>query len=411
MASRSTPVLHAGAPLPDAGTAPRASAMAGDAAAFAGPRPRVLVFLQAEEITGPGRQLAALAQHLPGAGVDVHIAVLERRARGDLSFAALLAAAGVPHDVVRDRGPLDRSILREAKRLIRETRPDILQTHGYKATALAFLLRATGERRPWVGCYHGWTREDVKARLYHRLDHWMLGRADRIVVMAGPQRAAFATHGDRVRVIHNAVIPLASPDAPADAARVAALLAEARRPLIGVVGRLSPEKGVDLFLRALSLLGRPDSTAPGALIVGDGPERADLETLARDLGLHDQVAFAGTVATMDAVYRGIDLLVIPSRSEGLPNALLEALAADLPVVATTVGAIADVIDRPRTGLLVPPGSPTALAEAIRQALAGLRDQDAARAARRAAVDRFSIERRTRAHADLYRELLPAEGRA
>jgi len=106
------------------------------------------------------------------------------------------------------------------------------------------------------------------------------------------------------------------------------------------------------------------------------------------------------------VYRRLDTLVIPSRSEGLPNVLLEALAADIPCVATDVGAIPEVLTDPNAGILVPPGSAEKLAAGIVAALA-LRHAPAAAPARRAAVDRFSLSHRVERHLALYQEVIDA----
>jgi glycosyltransferase involved in cell wall biosynthesis len=112
----------------------------------------------------------------------------------------------------------------------------------------------------------------------------------------------------------------------------------------------------------------------------------------------------GIVAAVEALYSRLDLLVIPSRSEGLPNVLLEALRADVPVVATRVGAVPEVIDSPLAGVLVPPNDPIALADAIERSLR-VGNRDEARAARREVAERFSLERRATQHLTLYADLL------
>jgi glycosyltransferase involved in cell wall biosynthesis len=182
------------------------------------------------------------------------------------------------------------------------------------------------------------------------------------------------------------------------------LLGDAERPRIAVVGRLSPEKGVDVFLEAAAILMKRGISF-SALVAGDGPERAALGDLAAALALSDRVRFLGRVSDMGSLYSGIDLLVIPSRSEGLPSVLLEALAADVAVVATRVGAIPEVLASPLTGALVPPESPDQLADAIETALRSLDNPDA-RAARALAADAYSQESRANALMALYRDLVP-----
>jgi len=174
-------------------------------------------------------------------------------------------------------------------------------------------------------------------------------------------------------------------------------------PRLGVLGRLSHEKGVDVFLEALQRIHQAGVPA-SAYIVGDGPARVALEDSARALGLADSVAFVGHRADVQTVYRSVDMVVIPSRSEGLPNVLLEALAADRYVVATGVGAIPEVLTDRGLGIVVPPGQADALATAVIEALA----EPARRPepeARRQALTRLSVERRAEAHAGMYRELI------
>ena len=112
----------------------------------------------------------------------------------------------------------------------------------------------------------------------------------------------------------------------------------------------------------------------------------------------------GQVHNVDDVYRHLDLLVLPSRSEGLPNTLLEAMQADVPVVATAVGAVPEAVGTSSAAHLVAPGSVAALAEAIERALTHGESPDAA-VARREVANRFSLERRLEAHVQLYRDLL------
>jgi glycosyltransferase involved in cell wall biosynthesis len=368
---------------------------------------RLAALVATEAISGPGRQLAALAQRLEGLGTAV-LAVLFHRPGGPPSaYARYLERAHVEHEVVADRGPLDVRLPAAVGAILRRWRPTIVQTHGYKATGVAYLLRRAGNGWRWVGCFHGATAEDVKVRLYHRLDRWMLRRADRIVVMSSQQAAQFAACGSRVRVIRNAVLPLAGEVDPDEEQRLNELQGALTRPVLGVVGRLSPEKGVDVFLEACALLARR-GFAFSAVVAGDGPERDRLERQRERLGLSARVHFLGHVRGIEALYPSLDLLVIPSRSEGLPNALLEGLGAGVAVVGTRVGAIPDVLDGLAAGVLVDPGSADALAAGVEQAIA---QRSAVRTAeaRETVLERFSLERRVAEHVALYRELVPAPG--
>lgn len=171
-------------------------------------------------------------------------------------------------------------------------------------------------------------------------------------------------------------------------------------PVVACVGRLSPEKGVDVLLRALAEL--PGVTA---VLLGDGPERRSLETLAAELGVTERVHFAGWVENPGAYLRGVELLVLPSRYEALPIAVTEAMLAALPVVASDVGSVAEAVVHEQTGLLVAPDDPAGLAVAVRTLL-GDPDRRAAmgHAGHELAQRNYSLRAMASAYEELYREL-------
>lgn len=144
------------------------------------------------------------------------------------------------------------------------------------------------------------------------------------------------------------------------------------RPLIGYVGRLHAQKGVDVLLRAFAMLcAGPDSGTAGHLVViGDGPERPALRKLAVRLGIAGRIRFLGFVPheQIPALLREMDALVLPSRYEELGSVLLEAMYCRVPVVASQVGGVPHLVEHGRTGLLVPPGSPARLADTLRRLL-------------------------------------------
>ncbi|ACX51484.1 glycosyl transferase group 1 [Ammonifex degensii KC4] len=180
--------------------------------------------------------------------------------------------------------------------------------------------------------------------------------------------------------------------------------------LLGTVARLVPQKGLFCLLEALALL--PAELRPGWLIVGDGPLRQELEDKARALGLSHLVSFAGyrPPEEIPSILKVIDIFVLPSLSEGLPLALLEAMAAGKPVVATAVGGIPEVVLEGRTGYLVPPGDAQALARAL---LSLLESPDKARemgeAGRKWVEEHFSSRRMAQEVMKIYQEALATRG--
>lgn len=365
-------------------------------------RLRVVAVIDTSTVSGPGRQLAALAGELKQRDVDLHVVTFQRRGRPVSPFPKLLERMGVTHIVIEDSGPADFGLVGRLRARLAEIDPAVVQTHGYRPTALMYAARRMGERRPWLAFFHGATSENLKVRAYNWLDQRLLRGADRVVLMSERHLAGFGTARDRARVVYNAVLQLED-DAASRAATTGRLDAVAlNAPTIGVLGRLSPEKGVDVFLRAMRLVF-DRGIAASVVIAGDGQEHERLLALRSELGLDAQIHFIGAISAPQAFYARTNLVVLPSLSEGLPNVLLEALHANVPVVATDVGAVREVLGDSAAGVVVPPGSPEALADGIVAGLALATNPDFP-AARQSVVHRFSLERRAESLCSVYAEL-------
>ena len=361
---------------------------------------RIAALIPGDGFTGPSGQVASTAVQLKLHGVEVFFVLLVRPGARPGELPEYLRQHGLRYHAVRDRGPLDITILRRVWRVLQAFGPSLLESHGYKATAVAFALRARRPSWKWIGYFHGLTFESRRARSYHLLDRWMLGFADRVVAITSKQRSSFLGRLPQVDVVPSAV-PSLSPGAPLSSETRSTIRA-LPRPIIGFVGRLSPEKGADILLHALHLLHGLGATH-SLVIAGDGPQRTELTQLAGSLGLERNVLFCGRVEDVASLYAEVDLVVIPSRSEGLPSVLLEALDANLPVVATDVGAIREVLVESDSGVVVSPETPRELADGIEHALPRLRSARAS-AARRSVVARFSQETRAERLLAIYREL-------
>lgn len=350
VAARPLSILHVVAPAQAGGLEEVVVALAAGHAAR-GHTVRVLTILDRDDSRDP------LTRRLPAAGVEVVPAVLAGRAYARERAAVARACAAF--------------------------RPDVVHTHGYRPDVLdGGVARRLGI--PTVTTVHGFTGGDWKNRLYERLQVRAFRRFDAVVAVSRPIVERLARAGVPRQRIH--LLPNAWAGRPPAQDRAAA-----RRSLgvplegfrIGWVGRLTAEKGADVLVEAVARLG---DVPVSVSVIGDGRERGPLEQRARELGIADRIAWHGLVADAAGLYRAFDVFVLSSRTEGTPIALFEAMAAGVPVVATHVGGVPDVVS-PGEALLVPAEDPDALASAIRAVL-----EDPAAAAARAAAARARLER-------------------
>ena len=318
-------------------------------------------------------------------------------------FAAQAQAAGVEVVALDKRGPLDvRAVVRLA-RLLRSRRFDVVHTHLWGANLWGRLAAVAARVPVVVATEHN---VDTWKRPYHlALDRALARAATHLVAVSQEVRAFYETRGigrGRWRVVYNGVEVPSAPRRGRGEAFRALGLGEGDR-VVGLVGRLVPAKAPEVFLRALSLAAARVPALRG-LVVGDGPSRKEAEAEARRLGLAGRVVFAGLRGDVPELLPGLDALVFSSLREGLSMAMLEAMAAGVPVVATAVGGTPELITHGTTGLLVPPGRPGDLADAVVGLLADAPRAEALRgAARRLVEGRFSLARMIEAHEALYAE--------
>ncbi len=302
------------------------------------------------------------------------------------------------------RKQLDTSVPGQIRALVQTTGADIVHAHGYKADVYAFLaLRRSGI--PLVSTCHTWYDNDFALRLYGTLDRLVLRNFAAVIAVSREVRKRLAGAGvapDKVHTIRNGVHVQAY-DGSRESQETDRMPA-----LVGLVGRLAPEKGVDIFLRSAAIV-REHLPQARFCVAGDGPDRGMLEALLRDLKLQGSAELLGRKEDMAAFFASLSLLVSASRQEGLPIALLEGMTSGLAVVATAVGEVPDVIQPGTTGLLVEPENPEALATAILDLLGDSeRLATMGENARRRVAEHFSAERMTADYLAVYEQVL--EGR-
>ena len=322
---------------------------------------------------GPERQILGLTAALPPA-VRTTVAGFAEAGRCH-DFLARAAAAGATAVALSHDTPRFAASVAELTRLLATA--DVVLCHGYKAS----LLGRPAARRagvPAVAVSRGWTAENWKVRAYTVADRLHLRCMDHVVAVSAGQAAKVRAAGvpsHRLTVIRNSA-RLAAFAGPADPAARGKLLAHFPAGVERVVvaaGRFSPEKGFAVLLAATAAVTRADPAA-GLIVFGEGDMRPALEAQVARLGLAGRVALPGFTPALDALLPAADVVALASHSEGLPNVLLEASAAGVPVVATRVGGVPEVVADGVTGLLVPPDDAPALAAALTRLLAdaGLR---------------------------------------
>ncbi len=378
---------------------------------------RLLAIVEANTITGPAKNLLRFAEAVRSSELEprisVSIATFERGAGKNL-FIDTARARSIDIYPVPEGGRFDQKAFSRLSRLARDLKPDIIQSHAVKSH---FATRFAGLNRiaPWIAFHHGYTWPDMRARLYNQLDRWSLRAADRIVTVSLPFRNQMIRMGvrpERITVIHNAIdaggLGASTPESRA-ALRSELGLGPEKKILL-IVGRLSREKDHETLLQALHYLNATSEAGgnfPAHLvIVGDGPERAAIERTAAKLHLESSISLVGQIPSADPYYGIADVCVLSSQSEGSPNALLEAMAARVPVVATSVGGIPEMVSHNESALLVRPGEPREMAQAIAALVSNreLRDRLASNAFQ-TVLDRYTPQKRMQQLVDVYCQIL------
>ena len=290
---------------------------------------------------------------------------------------------------------------------LRDGKVDVLCTNGYKADIIG-LLASRRSGIPIVAVSHGWTHESLRVRCYEALDRVVLRKMDRVVCVSHGQAAKVRRAGvapQRIVVIPCAVQAerFEAPD-PEYRERLRGWFTGSPGRIIGAAGRLSPEKGFADLVEAAALATHADPTLR-FILFGDGHLRPDLERRIAAHGLQQQFVLAGFRTDLDRFLPHLDLLVLPSYTEGLPNIVLEAFAAGVPVVATAVGGTPEAVEDGGNGYLVPPGDPPALAQRILDALSNEpRRQALAQRGRDRVLNEFSFENLSASYERLFQEL-------
>lgn len=325
---------------------------------------------------GAGRLMIQWTRALRDHGIDVTTIIL--REPGPLGQTVL--DEGLPFRFL-SRHPYDPRTLGDFVRVVRERGIQLLHLQAFGASTFG-RLAALQTGLPAIVHVHADYRGEPKGYPSHvRMADALLARTTAKVFAISEPIADFAVEmqgfrPDQVEVLHNCVdlTEMMPPEVEQRHASRRALGLDDRTPVAVCVARFHPIKGVDVLVEAWATLveDRPEAVL---LLAGDGPMRAALEARASELRLHERVRFLGYQEDVRSVLWAADLAIVPSRSEGLSIAALEAMATGLPVVASRVGGLPEIVSHDRNGLLVEPEDPCALAKALLEAFGAVEGND------------------------------------
>lgn len=385
----------------------------------------------------PSIRITRVITRMGVGGAALHVALLTKHLNGGEFETRLLAgpASQIEGDMLRLRN--ERSIkadlvpslyrdatptrdlraLRSLVRHFRAFRPHIVDTHLSKAGFLGRLAaRIVGI--PAVHTFHinifsGYAWNLPQRHLYLRLEQVAAQWSTRLICLSDELGAEILSHGigqaEQFRTISLGIdlTPYAASPAHVEKAR-STLRAELGlpldAPLIGHISRLAPVKSVKTFVQAAALMqqAHPNITF---LVIGDGESRARLQALANELKLGNKLRFLGVRSDIPSLNLALDVVALTSLQEGTPISVIESLAAGRPVVANDVGGVSRLVQHEKTGLLIPPNDPTAVARALTRVL----EQPALAAqwgenGRARMRQEFNVERMLDDHRTLYREV-------
>jgi glycosyltransferase involved in cell wall biosynthesis len=338
----------------------------------------VLAFMEALwPTTGPAKNLlefACRAAVAPKSLSRVSIAIATyHRGSGPISNDFVLACqkAGLEIHIIHERFRFDLAVVPAIRNLFARCKPDIIQSHAVKSH---FLIRLAAIHRecPWIAFHHGYTWTSPRTRIYNQFDRWSLRAACKVVTVCRLFASALEEIGvrpERIVVRHNSVKNFSpAPEEVVVLLRRTLGISENTQVLL-CVGRLSREKAQADLIEAAALMRRDGRHGNVRFVIaGDGPDRQKLKDMTRAFLVEDWFIFTGQVADLVPYYTMADLVVLPSHTEGSPNVLLEAMAAGVPIVATDVGGVPEIVEDEKQALLVEKRNPVALARAIERLL-------------------------------------------
>jgi glycosyltransferase involved in cell wall biosynthesis len=331
--------------------------------------PRVLRIINRLNLGGPTFNASYLSRYMPDDYETMLVAGMkdEHEASSDFIPLSMGLEPVYIRSMRREIDPFkDRRAYQEIRKIIDKFKPDIVHTHAAKAGALGRLAAHHAGVPVITHTFHGHVFHSyfnpVKTNVFLKIERYLASKSSRIIAISKRQKEEIGEEFKVVEPEKISVIPLGfdlsrfqeDVEAKRNAFRKEWKLSE-ETVAIGIIGRLVPVKNHPMFLKAIQALKNQTSIPFQALLIGDGEDRSALEAMAREMGLLDgakpAVKFTSWIKDIDRANAGLDIITLTSFNEGTPVSLIEAQAANKPVISTKVGGVEDIVLEGVTGLL------------------------------------------------------------
>ncbi len=345
-----------------------------------------------------------LSRALNRMGHSSKIGVFANQPDPNLHLFEAARKEGIEAYQVQCVGQVDLAVPGRIRELVRETNTEIVHAHGYKSDIYSYFARH-GTAVRLVSTCHNWIDSNKTVRAYNAMDRIALRSFDGVVAVSDEVRQRLMKSGvssSRISYIRNGIDTSLFEG-------VAPVLRQEfdwkKEMIVGQVGRLSKEKGPDIFLLAAAIVLKE---VPGArfILAGDGPDRENLERMAAVHGMQDSFKLLGRRSDVSKIYASLDILACASRSEGLPMSILEGMASGCALVVTDVGDVSQLVQDGSTGRLISAEDIQGLSAAILQLLAdgALRQRLAAQGKEKVRQE-FSADRMASRYIEFYEGVL------
>lgn len=370
-------------------------------------RINVLHLRDSSWVDGPGRTILQTAVNIDSDKYGYYIGAFCRRHSLENVFYKEAVERKLNVFRIEESHSFDPTIICRIKQLIESENVNIIHTHEVRSDVVG-LIAGKITKRPVISTLHGWIQNGLKGKLYTTLDKSILPFFDHLIAVSERMKEDVIRIGvskEKVSVLHNALVIDNYKRDRSDSTFRKQIGIDDGMYLIGNIGRLSPEKGhVDFLAAAAEVLKNYKNIK--FVLIGSGSEESNLRKIIEELNIGNSVIFAGYRNDMLTVYNSLDLVVQSSYTEGMPNVVLEALAMEVPVIATDVGGTSEAIISNETGILIQPRDPRKLAMKIIQYLKNTNSVAAMVINGRKLVEtKFDFTERTKMLSNIYTALM------